>query len=1235
MKVPIKLFLITISLIFINNHSSFSQVTNFKHDFLLENVQDESQLAISLTKSKEVIEYLNRKSLTIKKTTSNWVFLTINGKDLKQLLASPIAKFLYTEINEPILLNDTSRVHHQVNEVHKGLNNLQQAYTGKGVILGFIDTGLDFTHPDFKDSTGKTRVYSYWDQTIKTATSRSPKPYNYGEDWTATEINNGQCSAVDNLGHGTHVVGIAAGNGLANGKHKGMAPEATIVMVKTNNTAKNWTLTVADACDYIFKIADQLDKPCVINISYGVAMGSHDGNDPASEMIESLLDAKPGRIVVAAAGNNGNSGKYHVHGDVTSDTSFFWVKSTVKGIAGNNSILLEMWADSLKFKDVQFATGVNLPAGNYSLRGKTKFRTFLDALNASPNSLRDTIFNENGIKLAYVDYYAEIMNHEYHLQTAYTSIDSTDYLFQFMTTGSGSFDVWSGSANKVGTKNFNDFETINIPKASVYPSIVHYMMADTLQTIFSSYISSEKVMTVGNVSNKASYTTKDQILHLSDYKPGEIHLSSSKGPNRKGITKPDIVASGTKIFSANPFVFLNNPINNTTLDEGGYHALNSGTSMASPLVAGIAALYLEKCSKSNYQDFKNDAKLSAKTNLIQGKIPNNAYGNGEINALNLLLSTNPIISVLGDTVLPCSDSTTLTISSNKGLNSITWEDLDTKTLKTFKLPGKYPFKMTDTKNCSLKDTIIIFPRIPFNPSISFLDSSKISCIKKDIRVITQGGKSYSWSGGTNQQNDTVTFQFPGKYIVTISDTYGCIKRDSIEILTDTISPKITFQKTDDFTINCYQKSVQLKVNGAKKYIWGGQKLLNTSDSATYLKEGIYSVVGEGINGCKSSKTFEIFKDTILPIISKTFSNPPMITCKNKTVSITLSGATKYQWNDGNSPTTFSNSFIKPGVYYFNANNTNGCIVKDSVEILSDTVPNKSFLLIKGLNKLNCINKRVSIQASGGDIYAWNGGTSIHTDTNSFIIGGNYTVLIEDSKGCKSQKNIYIEEDFKSPTISINFLTSPYITCDNEPVKVKTVGAVSYIWNGGKYLNKDSNTFSDAGKYNVTAIGQNGCITKDSIAIERHFYPTTPTISQLDSLLIASTSPNYQWYAEGNLLKNETKQSIVFQFGKTYFVSVESNGCIASSKFYTPQLSSLQNQVLFPIHIFPNPTSTGKFSLDGLQENDQLYLSDLLGNNIGVYKVGLNEFQVENVANGVYLLTITRNSERMLVKIIKN
>ena len=109
MKSRLKLILFIFVTIFVINRTSFSQVTNFKHDFLLENVDEESQLAISLAKTPEVLSYAYEHRLTIRKTTQNWVFMTITGWQLRQLLSSPISTFLYTEINEPVLLNDTSR----------------------------------------------------------------------------------------------------------------------------------------------------------------------------------------------------------------------------------------------------------------------------------------------------------------------------------------------------------------------------------------------------------------------------------------------------------------------------------------------------------------------------------------------------------------------------------------------------------------------------------------------------------------------------------------------------------------------------------------------------------------------------------------------------------------------------------------------------------------------------------------------------------------------------------------------------------------------------------------------------------------------------------------------------------------------------------------------------------------------------------------------------------------------
>src|SRR5690606_37869138 len=139
----------------------------------------------------------------------------------------------------------------------------------------------------------------FWDQSMADD-ANSPQPYGYGFVWGSTAINNLSCTSMDTQGHGTTVTGQGSGNGLANGQNKGMAPESTIIIVKTSFSRPNWTLTVADACDYIFKVADSLGMPAVVNLSVGSYLGSHDGNDPASEMMESLLDEKPGRIIVGA-----------------------------------------------------------------------------------------------------------------------------------------------------------------------------------------------------------------------------------------------------------------------------------------------------------------------------------------------------------------------------------------------------------------------------------------------------------------------------------------------------------------------------------------------------------------------------------------------------------------------------------------------------------------------------------------------------------------------------------------------------------------------------------------------------------------------------------------------------------------------------------------------------------------------------------------------------------------------
>ena len=1073
-----------INLLFTCLFISFNSFSQYLPDDFLNKIKNSNEtVLISLSNNSYVERFIKSKGYKIESTTKNWIYLRFQGRSYYDLLNSEIARYVYSDFSEPILLNDSSRVIHKVNEVHSGLS-LPSNYLGRNVIMGIIDSGVDFLHDDFKDSLGNTRIYRYWDQSDKTAIT-SPKPYNYGMVWTKQDIEKGKCTAVDNSGHGTNVTGIAAGNGRANGRNKGMAPEATIIMVETNLSATNWTLTVADACDYIFKVADSLGLPAVINISNGVQFGSHDGSDPASERIEKLLDEKSGRILVASAGNSGNSGKYHIHVDVNQDTSFYWVKPAVNGIAGVNTIYVDMWSDSIDFSKVLISSGANLNSGTHALRGTTPFRNFNQIFSKAPGAYRDTLYGLLGNKLAYVDYYASMVNQVARIQWVVTSIDSTNYFFQFRTTGSGSFDGWSGELNKLSNgKTYTDFVTTNLPPVSIIPNMKNYVLADTLQTIFSSYISSEKVITVGNISNRYSYKAKDGNTYFSNFPVGKLFTSSSKGPNRKKVLKPDLVASGNYTISSAPLYMLNDPNSYYKIDEAGKHSVNGGTSMSSPVIAGIAALYLEKCSKASYQDFKNDLIQTVSSNKFTGNLPNYAYGNGIANAFELLKSTNNKFSNIGDSVVNCSLYANTQLKGKNNISSITWFDLTNEISKTFSKPGTYNFKSNDVKNC--------------------------------------------------------------------------ISRDSIKIGIDTTLPKITIFNKDSKTITCFGDPIKLTVSGAYKYSWSGGLYLDR-DSNFISVPGKYKVIGESSNGCSSSDSIEISKDPT-PIVSiQNNSNSQYITCKQKQINLNALGAYTYVWNRGNNSFGASNQIIDSGMVVVTGKDQKGCIGKDSLLIIVDTL---------------------------------------------------------------------------KPSLLLKYIGSKTISCNNDPVVIQVSGAAFYEWNGGINLNGSKNSFSTPGKYKIKATNVNGCSAEDSVIILKADYPKIPTIELTDSTLISSKSLNYQWYKDGLELKNDTTQTLKIYENGVYMVAVNLNGCISTSNYLKTNLNIL-DIYRSEIIIYPNPIVSNQFEIKNLTNEMKIKINDISGKLIDFERIDKNVFELKNVENGIYIISIFDDKSISSFKILKN
>ena len=171
--------------------------------------------------------------------------------------------------------------------------------TGKGVLIGFADSGLDLSHPEFLGEDGTSRVVAFWDMT---AEGTPPEGFLHGAAYTGEEIAAGLVSVSGETGHGTAVAAIAAGR-------SGAAPGASIAAVKL---ASSRTTDIMRAVKFILDQAEARGMPCVINLSYGTNCGSHQGQT----LFESYIDqsAQRGRsVVVCAAGNEGSEiGRAHV-----------------------------------------------------------------------------------------------------------------------------------------------------------------------------------------------------------------------------------------------------------------------------------------------------------------------------------------------------------------------------------------------------------------------------------------------------------------------------------------------------------------------------------------------------------------------------------------------------------------------------------------------------------------------------------------------------------------------------------------------------------------------------------------------------------------------------------------------------------------------------------------------------------------------------------------------------------
>ncbi|MBT4704024.1 MAG: S8 family serine peptidase [Flavobacteriales bacterium] len=752
---------------------------------------------------------------------------------------------VHFELGEGQPLLNTSLSTTQVNSVHDGLGGLPDSYTGSGVIVGVIDAGIELQHPDFKREDGNTRIIEIWDQTMAYDSNRTPS-YGYGQLWDSADINSGQCPHEDQgifYGHGTNTAGIAAGNGASVEDFTGVAPESELIIVSSDFAAIGWTSTIADAVDYIFEKAEELGKPCVINASLGTYIGTHDATDVPTQFIESKIDAVSGRLMVCAAGNAGSEDPFHLGYEAQGDTHFTWLELPQNANPGY-SFGFELFGDSNEFERVQFSIGADRVSPFYSFRGETMFDSVLNRMNFV---YTDSLISPSGNFLCEVKTYAYIVNDVYRLQILLDNIDSTEFNYRLTIAGFGGFDTWA--AQWLG---YGDMVSQGLPSTTEYQAIEDYKLPDLNQSIVSAWACSDKVITVGNAINRNQYTDVDQeTVILSGQVQGAISLTSSRCPSRNGLTKPETVAPGDNTLTAGAYFQLNallaNPSTRHRVAFGGLHNRSGGTSSASPVVAGIGALFLEKCPQGNWDDFKEAIQETSYADQFTGVLPNHQWGMGKVDALNLMKFTTPRPNVEAPSSDFCAGDT-LAIALDNSYPYVLWNTGDTAANLQINMSGLYSASVTDERGCEgFSDTMSVFERpIPDKPVISStLESPVCSGETAELSLDKEFG-AYEWSSG--EFTNVILVNQAGYYFCVVKNAFGCSNvSDTLMIDFHAASPEPVLQLQEDGML-----FAQLDSGLASTFYWfkDDQEIGETVEPHwDAVETGIYQVEYADSNEC--------------------------------------------------------------------------------------------------------------------------------------------------------------------------------------------------------------------------------------------------------------------------------------------------------------------------------------------------------------------------------------------------
>lgn len=469
---------------------------------------------------------------------------------------------------------------------------------GKNVLIGFLDTGIDFTHKAFRKRDGSSRIYGIWDQTVQSGTP--PYDLQYGSSYTKEDLDaalqrEDPFSLVpsrDENGHGTALAGIAAGSEALEEDFTGAAPEAMIAAVKlkeAKNYLKELFYVTGDApayqstdimmgIRYLLRLADELKKPLVLCLGVGSNQGAHSGTSPLDSML-SATDNYRGVYAVTAAGNEAGKA-HHYYGTALNSQDYDAVEILVD--PNTRGFCVELWGQPPEVYAVGFESplGEVVPKITPRISYSENISFILEDTTIFVTS--EIVQTVSGHQLLFMRF-SNPTPGSWKIRVYTSSFNSGDYHMWLPITGFADPDVTFLRPNPD--------TTLTVPAAS--PSSI----------------------------TTASYNAYNNSLMLN----------SSRGFTRTGQIKPDITAPGVNLLAPAP--------------KNRYVTI-TGTSAASALTAGGCALLIEWGMHRTPPRIFNNSEL--KSLLIRGAqrssdklYPNREWGYGTLNIYQVFSSFLP------------------------------------------------------------------------------------------------------------------------------------------------------------------------------------------------------------------------------------------------------------------------------------------------------------------------------------------------------------------------------------------------------------------------------------------------------------------------------------------------------------------------------------------------------------------------------------------------------------------